>query len=148
MIYLISRTFILIIRLIKLMKNYDKTIFLKFKVKDFSQLERQPVVEEPFIESREIDSNMAEPIIEREDISNYREAPWQETHHETMRQVSETMVSEETMRKISSEVEPEEEENKQDDKKSSSSSKSSSDDIFRPHMCTATCNIFQKDDFI
>merc|ERR1719328_588579 len=45
-----------------------------------------------------------------------------------MRQVSETMVSEETMRKISSEVEPEEEEHKQDDKKSSSSSKSSSDD--------------------
>ena len=71
---------------------------------------------------------MSEPIIEREDISNYREAPWQETHHETMRQVSETMVSEETMRKISSEVEPDEEDHKQDDKKSSSSSKSSSDD--------------------
>ena len=76
---------------------------------------------------------MAEPIIEREDVSDYREAPWQETHHETMRQVSETMVTEETMRKISSEVEPDEEpkqsfDQRQDDKKSSSSSDSSSDD--------------------
>ena len=76
---------------------------------------------------------MAEPIIQREDVSDYREAPWQETHHETMRQVSETMVTEETMRKISSEVEPDEEpkqsfDQRQDDKKSSSSSESSSDD--------------------
>jgi len=103
------------------------------EVKDFSQLEQQPIVEEPFIEAKEIDSNMAEPIIEREDVSDYREAPWQETHHETMRQVSETIVTEETMRKISSEVEPDEEpkqsfDQRQDDKKSSSSSESSSDD--------------------
>jgi len=103
------------------------------EVKDFSQLEQQPIVEEPFIEAKEIDSNMAEPIIEREDVSDYREAPWQETHHETMRQVSETMVTEETMRKVSSEVEPDEEpkqsfDQRQDDKKSSSSSESSSDD--------------------
>merc|ERR1712226_1097316 len=58
-----------------------------------------------------------------------REAPWQEMQHETMRQVSETMVTEET-RKISSEheIEPEHDDQKRDEKKSSSSSSSSSDD--------------------
>ena len=41
-------------------------------------------------------------MIEREDVSEYREAAWQEQFsHETMRQVSETTVTEET-RKISS----------------------------------------------
>ena len=41
-------------------------------------------------------------MIEREDVSEYREAAWQEQlSHETMRQVSETTVTEET-RKISS----------------------------------------------
>lgn len=68
---------------------------------------------------------MAEPVIEREDVSGYREAPWQEMQHETMRQVSETMVTEET-RKFSSEHEFDE--RHQDEKKSSSSSSSSSDD--------------------
>ena len=81
------------------------------------------------IESKEIDSDIAEPMIGREDVFGYREAPWQEMQHETMRQVSETMVTEET-RKISSEheIEPEHDDQKHDEKKSSSSSSSSSDD--------------------
>jgi hypothetical protein len=58
-------------------------------------------VEETLIETKVVDSNLAEPIIEREDVSEYREMPWkEEVSHETMRQVSETIVSEET-RKIS-----------------------------------------------
>ena len=60
---------------------------------------------------------MSEPIIEREDVTEYREAPWkEEVSHETMRQVSETIVTEET-RKISEE-----------ERKYSSSSSSSDDD--------------------
>ena len=78
-------------------------IFLA-QVKDFSQLEQ-------------------EPVMEREDVSEYREAAWQEqVSHETMRQVSETTVTEET-RKISTtsgDIEP--------DAASSSSSSSSDDD--------------------
>ena len=58
-------------------------------------------MEETLIETKVVDSNLAEPIIEREDVSEYREMPWkEEVSHETMRQVSETIVSEET-RKIS-----------------------------------------------
>jgi hypothetical protein len=76
--------------------------FVAEEVKDFSHLEQQPILEEPFIERNVVDSNMAEPMIEREDVSEYREAAWQEQFsHETMRQVSETTVTEET-RKISS----------------------------------------------
>merc|ERR1712223_267465 len=76
--------------------------FVAEEVKDFSHLEQQPILEEPFIERNVVDSNMAEPMIEREDVSEYREAAWQEQFsHETMRQVSETTVTEET-RKVSS----------------------------------------------
>ena len=58
-------------------------------------------MEETLIETKVVDSNLAEPIIEREDVTEYRESPWkEEVSHETMRQVSETIVSEET-RKIS-----------------------------------------------
>ena len=72
-------------------------ILFSYQVKDFSQLEQQPIVEEPFIEEKVVDSNLSEPIIEREDVTEYREAPWkEEVSHETMRQVSETIVTEET----------------------------------------------------
>jgi len=94
--------------------------FIAEEVKDFSQLEQQPIVEETLIETKVIDSNMAEPIIQKEDVSEYHEMPWkEEISHETMRQVSETFVAEET-RKISTTSEEEEHERK--------SSSSSSDD--------------------
>jgi ankyrin len=102
--------------------------FIAEEVKDFGHLEQQPIVEETFIETKVIDSNMAEPIIEREDISEYREAPWkEEVSHETMRQVSETMVIEET-RKISTSASEHEVEHEEEKRKSSSSSSSSSSD--------------------
>ena len=58
-------------------------------------------MEETLIETKVVDSNLAEPVIERQDVTEYREMPWrEEASHETMGQVSETIVSEET-RKIS-----------------------------------------------